>query len=259
MPSIGNYLSSVQILLVEFGKYFAVLLLSVLAFRIWRSAVKLPAVTRLKSMVLAGFISLLAIGTGYFSIRNSMGMMYFHYGEQAFNSGQLDQAYSLFDTSAKFWDGADVTGKKGVCVLLSGNTDFGEALLEKAKTMRHGNNSSFELYHEGLYYLISNQTKKAVPFLSAVSADPAYHWVVLKYFAALDLDAGYPQDAAELMKPYLQASVTEGDQAYILAVLKVAAGKPDEAKALLDKFSASDLPPFWKSRFEKLQSQIKNP
>jgi tetratricopeptide (TPR) repeat protein len=257
MPSIGNYIISVQVLLVEFGKYFALLLLSVLAFRIWRSSLKMPAASRPRSMLLAGFITFLAIGTGYFSIQNSMGMMYFHYGEQAFNSGRLAQAYSLFDYSAKFWDGADVTGRKGVCVLLLGNTDQGEALLEKAKVMRHGNNNSFEQYYEGLYYLIHNQEKKAIPLLAAVSADPLYHWIVIKYFAALDLDAGHPQDAAELMKPYMQAAVTEGDQAYIVAALKLAAGKPDEAKALLDKFSSSELPPFWKSRFEKLQSQVK--
>ena len=258
MPSIGNYLDAVQILLVEFAKYFAVLLLAVLAFRICRSSLKTSAARRLKGLLLAGFIGLLAIVTGFFSIRNSMGILYFHYGEAAFNSGRLAQAYLLYDTSGKFWDGADVTGRRGVCLLLLGNPDLGEALLARAGYMRDGVNSSFEKYYEGLYYLMHDQFKKAIPFLTAVSADPTYHWIVLKYFVALDLDVGEVENAEELMKPYIQTDVTEGDQAYLLAALKLRDGHPDEAQALLDKFPASDLTPFWRVRYDKLQAQLKN-
>ncbi len=258
MPSIGNYLSTIQIVLVEFGKYFAVLLLAVLTYRICRGSVKLPAANRWKGFLLAGFIGILAVGTGYFSIRNSLAILYFHYGEVAFQSGRLEQAYALYDTSGKYWDGADVTGRRGVCLMLLGISDAGEDLLAQAAKLRHGSNTGFENYHAGLYYLINHQDKKAIPFLSAASADPAYHWTVLKYFAALDLDIGDTAHAAELMQPYMGADVTDGDQAYILASLKLADGKSDEARKLLEKFSAADLTPFWQGRFEKLQAQLKN-
>lgn len=257
MPSIGDYLGSVQILLVEFGKYFTVLLLAVLAFRMARGSRKLSGAGRWQGGWLAGGLGLLAAVVGFISIHNSLGKLYFHYAEAAFNAGRLEQADSLFDASGKFWGGADVTGRRGVCRLLMGDTNAGVMLLEQAATQRPGGNNGFEKYHEGLYYLMTGQEKTAIPFLSAISADPAYHWIVLKYFAALDLDAGDTGHAAEMMKPYMSATVTEGDQACIIAALKLADGKPDEAGAVLAKFSASDLTPFWRERFEKLQAQIK--
>lgn len=256
MPTIVGYSNTIQILLIEFGKYFGVFLLSVLCFRTFRSSMKMPAAGRRKGLLLAGFIGLMAIMAGYCSIQNSMGIMYLHYGNAAFDSGRLEQAYDLYDSSAKFWDGADATGRKGVCLFLSGATNQGEALLERASMMRHGKNTSFEQFYKGLYYLINHQDKQAVLFLSQAAADNAYNWTVVKYFAALDLDYGDTQSAATRMEPYLNADITDGEFAYIIAALDVANGKPDAAKAVLDKFSPAELTPFWKVRFEKLQAQI---
>ena len=259
VPNISGYLGLIQILLVEFGKYFFLILLVVLAYRLARNTFKAPKNLRLNGFLLAGGLALLTLGLGYVSIRSSLGKLYFHYGEQAFNAGRLEQACELFDRSGKYWSSADATGRCGVCLLLMEIPKSGEELLVKAAAMRGGVNTGWEQYHRGLYYLIRHQNKKAVEFLSAVSGDPNYHWIVLKYFAALDLDAGDLPHAAGLMKPYLQMDVTDGDQAYLVASLKLAEGKPAEARALLDKFSAATLTPFWRSRFEKLQAQLKTP
>ena len=56
----------------------------------------------------------------------------------------------------------------------------------------------------------------------------------------------------------MQAEVTESDQAYIIASLKLAEGKKAEAQVILNKFPVQDLTPMWKSRFEKLQAKINN-
>ena len=72
----------------------------------------------------------------------------------------------------------------------------------------------------------------------------------------MELDENRAADAAELMKPFMQAEATEFDQAYIMAALKLADGKKAEARALLDKFPTADLTPMWQSRFEKLRTRL---
>ena len=74
----------------------------------------------------------------------------------------------------------------------------------------------------------------------------------------MELGENRAADAAELMKPFMQAEVTESDQAYIIASLKLAEGKKAEARAILKKFPPEDLTPMWKSRFEILQAEIHN-
>ena len=74
----------------------------------------------------------------------------------------------------------------------------------------------------------------------------------------MELGENRAADAAELMKPFMQAEVTESDQAYIIASLKLAEGKKAEAQVILNKFPLQDLSPMWKSRFEKLQAKINN-
>ena len=74
----------------------------------------------------------------------------------------------------------------------------------------------------------------------------------------MELDQNRVADAAEQMKPFMQADVTEFDQAYIMAALKLADGKKAEARELLDKFPAAGLSPMWQNRFEKLRKQLQD-
>jgi hypothetical protein len=256
LPSIGGYVDLIRLILGESAKYFAVLLFAVLAIRLWRGGRRLSGNRRWQSLLAAGFFGLLAAGIGYFSLRSSLAKLYFHYATQAFDAGRLDSACLLFDTSAKYRTDADAIGREGVCLLLLGNPGPGEALLERARQLR-GSPSAFENYHHGLYYVLHDEPKRGVPFFEAASADVAYHWNVLKYFAALALDVNDPTNAADLMKPYKEADITDADQAYIIASLKLRAGEKTEAQKLADKFYSPDLPPFWKTRFEKLQARLK--
>jgi len=256
MPGIGDYIALSKLLLVESGKYFSVLLLSVLAIRLWRNGLKVRGSLRMKNLVLAVLVSVSAGTVGWFSIHNSMGKLYSHYAMKAFDDGRVEQAYSLFVTSSEFWPGAEAVGGQGVCLLMLGRTDVGEAMLQKADTMRKGRTSTFEQFYHGLYYFMRNEPQKALPLLEGASTDGAYQWNVVKFIAVMELDANHPEDAVVLMKPYLQAEVTESDQAYIMASLKLAAGDKAAAQALVNTYSSTNLPAFWKSRFDKLQAQI---
>jgi tetratricopeptide (TPR) repeat protein len=256
LPSVGGYIDLIRLILGESVRYFAVLLFAVLAIRLWRGGRQLTGNSRWHSLFVAALFALLAAGIGYFSIRSSMAKLYSYYARQAFEAGRLDAACLLFDTSTKFRTDADAIGREGVCLLLLGNPATGEALLERARQVR-GDAAAFENYYHGLYYILNGEPKRGVPFFEAVSADVTYHWIVLKYFAALALDVNDPTNAAELMKPYMEADITDADQAYIIASLKFLAGQKTEAQQLVDKFYTPDLPSFWKTRFEKLQTKLK--
>ena len=256
LPSVGGYIDLIRLILGESVRYFAVLLFAVLAIRLWRGGRRLAGSHRWQSLLVAGVFGLLAAGIGWFSIRGSMAMLYSHYATQAFEAGRLDSACVLFDTSTKYRSDAAAIGKEGVCLLWLGNSAQGEALLERARQLR-GGPSAFEDYYHGLYYILNGETKRGVPFFETASPDAAYHWPVLKYFAALALDVNDPTNAADLMKPYMEADVTDADQAYIVASLKFLAGQKAEAQKLADKFYSPDLPPFWKTRFEKLEARLK--
>jgi hypothetical protein len=175
---------------------------------------------------------------------------------KAFHAGRLPEALSLFETSGKFWNDADAAGERGVCLLLSGNASDGERLIQKAKAMRKGKGVPFEEFYEGIYFFTQGERNKAVPLLQAATVDSQFRWSVVKIFSVMALDDGRPKDAAEQMKPYKDAEITQFDQAYIMASLKLADGKSDEAKTILKKFPAQNLSPAWKKRFEKLQEQI---
>jgi hypothetical protein len=62
------------------------------------------------------------------------------------------------------------------------------------------------------------------------------------------------------MQPYLTAEVTEPDQAYVIASLKMMDGKNAEALALADKFysSTNEVTPYWKKRLEDLKTRLQN-
>jgi hypothetical protein len=136
-----------------------------------------------------------------------------------------------------------------------GHASEAEALFQKANAMRKGRSRPFEQYYQGLYYFMSNQQRKALPLLEGAATDDAYQWNAIKFFAIMELDGGYPADAARIMKPYRQAEITDSDQAYVIASLRLAEGDKAGAQALVDKYSPG-VPPFWKARFDKLQVQI---
>jgi len=256
MPDIGNYTAQTTLVLGEAGKYFALLVFAVLAIRLWRRWTRTSAADKLKSLLLAFTATVIAAAIGYFSMCQSLGKLYSYYGMEAFHAGRLLQALSLFESSEKFWNSPDAQGQKGVCLLLSGNAPAGLPLIEAAKARRKGAGTPFENFYEGLYYFTQGQTAKSVPLLQAASADQTYSWSVVKIFAVMELEANHPEDAAALMKPFMAAEVTEMDQAFIVASLKLADGKKAEAQALLDKFATGDLSPMWKTRFEKLRAKI---
>jgi outer membrane PBP1 activator LpoA protein len=131
-------------------------------------------------------------------------------------------------------------------------------LIEEAKTLRKGRTVPFEAFYEGLYYFARGQPSNALPLLEAASDDETYCWTVIKLFAVMELDENRVADAAGRMKPFREAEITEFDQAYIMASLKLADGKKAEARAILNQFPLEGLSPMWKSRFEKLQAKINN-
>lgn len=257
MPNIPGYVHLMRWLVAETACYFMLLMLVVLATRLWRRVAKLPRGRRAGNVWLASMASALACGLGYFSICRSMSVMYSYFGMKAFHSFKLGSALVLFQDSLGYWKNADALGGKGVCLLWMGDSRKGLQLLNDAKAKRGGKGSSFEDFYEGLYCFFHHDTTNAVPLLEAASADPAFKWDVTKLFAALQLDGNRPQEAARLMQPYLQAKVTDADQAYIVASLKLDEGKTNAARALVDEFLTNKPPPYWKGQLEKLRTKIR--
>lgn len=256
MPNIGGYETLIKLLLTEAGKYFALLLFSVLAIRLWRRWFKVSAVHKPKSLLLAGLATLVACGLGYAAICHSLSRLYLYYGMRAFNSGYLLSAFSLFEKSSEYWKNADAMGREGVCLLLSGKADEGLKLINEAAALRKGQSSAFEEFYEGVYYFFQEQPDRAIPLLEQSTADSTFIWSATKLFATFNLDNNQPKEAERLMKPFLQVEVTETDQAYVMASLNLAEGKKAEAQALFDKYATTNLPPFWKTRFDKLRMQL---
>src|SRR5690242_12450212 len=136
MPDISAYTADMRFVLAEAGKYFALLVFSVLAIRLWRRWMKVLAARNLNGLLCAVASTILAVVVGYVSICQSLNSLYSHYGMKAFRSGRLPQALSLFDTAEHNWRNADAVGQRGVCLLLLGKPDKGLALIEQARTMR---------------------------------------------------------------------------------------------------------------------------
>ena len=255
MPGIPEYVHLIKRLLAEVGCYFLLLVFVVLATRLWRRAVKVPREKSTGNFLLAALVSVVACGIGYFSICHSMSLMYSYFGMKAFHAYKLDSALVLFQDSLGYRKNADALGGKGVCLLWLGDSRKGIQLLNDARAMRGGKGSTFEDFYEGLYYFYDDDPTNAIPLLEAASADPAFQWDVTKLFASLQLDWNRPQEATRLMQPYLQAEVTDADQAYIMASLKLAERKTNEAEALMDEFLTNNPPPYWKIRLEKLRAR----
>jgi len=257
--NMGGFTDLAELFLSEAAKYLLLLLFAVLAIRLWRRLPGLSARNRRADLLFACLSTVLAGAIGYFSICHSLSRLYLYYGTRAFNSGYLVSAFSLFAKSSEYWDSANARGGEGVCLLLSGKTDEGLKLIDEAKVLRKGRNNSFEAFYEGVHYFFQEQPGRAVPLLEQASTDAAYAWTVTKLFAVIYVDNHQFEDAERLMKPFAGAGITDYDQAYVMASLELFEGKKAEAKVLVDKFGLDTLPPFWKTRFDKLRAKIQNP
>jgi len=256
--NMGDFTEFAKLFLGEAAKYVLLLLFAILAIRLWRRSVKLSGENRRINSLFAAAASVIACIVGYFSFCHSMGRLYSHYGMQAFLEGRPATALLLFSKSSQFWNSADTLGNEGVCLLWTGQPDAGIHLLDQARTAPSGKNSAFQDYYEGLYYLYNGQTNDAIPLLETASGNAAYHWSVVKLFATLQLDWNHPPEAEKLMEPFKNVPVMEMDQAYVMASLYLAEGKKTEAQQLWKQFTATNLPPFWQSRFDKLGTKIQN-
>ena len=121
------------------------------------SAAKKP-----KAYVFAGVATVIACGIGYASFRHSMSRLYSYYGREAFESGNVSSALSLFQTSAHYWQNADAIGGVGVCILRLNNDEAGNQLLAEAKRMRKGENTPFEQFNQGVCYFVEGKFDAAV-------------------------------------------------------------------------------------------------
>jgi hypothetical protein len=200
----------------------------------------------------------LAIAIGYCSIRQSLGRLDLHYGMKAASSGNIGSALVLFHRSAGQWKTADAVGGEGICLLWMNQTNLGLHLIEQAATMRRSE-SKFEDYYEGLYFFYHNQWETAIPLLESASTDDIYRWKVTELIAVIELEKGDPKNAENLMRPYAGAPVADYIEAYILASLDISNGKRAEAKGMGEKYASQNVPPFWKSRFDKLDAELQNP
>ncbi|HVU99718.1 MAG TPA: hypothetical protein VHH88_00050, partial [Verrucomicrobiae bacterium] len=126
MLSIADYTSAIKLSLGEAGKYFALLLLVVIAVRLWRRAPRVSGSNRTWTLILAFGFSFCAAATGYVGMRHSLGLLYSHYAMRAFHSGHISAALSLFRESESFWKEADTVGEEGVCLLLLDDVANGE-------------------------------------------------------------------------------------------------------------------------------------
>lgn len=260
MPDIADYSETIQVLLGETAKYFALLVFSVLSIRLWRRLSRTAAANKRSHLILACVASAAACAIGYFSICHSMGRLYYYFGSKAFDAGNLPAAQSLFGTALTFWKNPDAVGKEGICLLLADQPEPAGRLLTEAKVLRGGRSSHFEEFYQGTFYFFHEQPDQAIPLLEASSAFVDYQWNVIRLLSAIALDKNRPDEARRLMQPYAQTEVEAGDysHAYVAAALKLLDGKMADAKSILDRFPAGDLSPFWKPRFEKLRSKIQN-
>ncbi len=255
MQAIGDYTHLIKLILQESGKCLALLLLAVLAIRLWRRWPKLAGANRQKTLRLAVLMTLTAGATGYLCVSHSLSLLYSTYGMRAFRAGNLGSALLLCHKSEEYWKTADAVGEQGVCLLLLGRATQGARLLDEAKAMRQGQNSAFEQHFEGVFYFLNEEPDKAFPLLKASSGELTYRWDALKILAVMLIERGQISDAADLMKPFLQVEVKDIDQAYVMASLKLSENKQDEAVSVLNRFPTQQLPDFWKARFDKLRAR----
>ena len=253
---IGNYMQWLRVILAEAGKYFLVLLLAVLAIRLWRWCPKAAGSQRRTGLAMALLASAAALAVGYVSVRHSLSRLYDAYGMKAFKAGRLRSALALFDRERGYWSSADVLGKEGASLLLLGDQRDGMQCLAQAKAQRHGQTTPFEDYCAGLFYFLHEQPRQAAPCLAAARRDENYWGNATKMLAVIALEEQHPAEAAQLMAPLQQAEITGCDQAYVMASLDLADGKAELARSLLGRFPTANMPAFWKGRFERLRAKL---
>lgn len=258
MLDIGNYARLIEVFLGEAAKYLLLLLFTVLAVRLWRHVPHTSGARRQKSVVFALVITFLAAAIGYGSIRHSLGRLNLHYGMDAVTSGNVTSALGLFQSSAREWKSADAIGGEGICLLLMGQTNIAFQMLDESRAMRHAH-SKFEDYYEGIYFFYHGQWNDAVPLLESASTELDYRWNITELIAVIELEKGDPRNAGDLMKPYQAAPVVDYTEAYILASLDVRSGDKSKAKALMQEYDSTNVPPFWKSRLDKLNAELQTP
>jgi hypothetical protein len=258
MLNIYDYTANTLVILTEGGKYFVVLVLCILSIRLWRRWIRVSSARNACGLIIACVATCLAAIAGYLSLRMSNAAADYYFGMQAFDAGRLPQAGALFATSQQKWQNGDTLGRLGVCLLLLGETNQGIAMLDHARAMRHGKGTPFEFIYEGEYDFTQGNTNAALKFLRAAAKDPAYTWSATKTIAVIELDANQVAAATEDMKPYLSRDVTDFCQAYVLASLKLADGKKDTARALLDKFPSASLTSEWQKRYDQLRLRLQD-
>jgi hypothetical protein len=258
MFNLTNYSENVLVILTEGGKYFALLVLSILAIRLWRRWRRVSSARKASGLVLACLVTILTALAGYVSMRHSLARMDSYFGMKAFYDGHLPQALSLFIAAERNWENADTMARCGVCLLFLGEGDRGLAVLKQARDLRNGQGTPFEFMYEGLYRFGQEDAPGAIRFLRAAAKDPAYRWAATKTIAVIELDQDQVAAAGDDMKPFMEVDVTDFDQAYVLASLKLAAGNKAEARALLNKVPASNPGPKWESRLEKLRARLQD-
>lgn len=256
MQPIGDYAAVIKLVLGEGSKYFALLLVAVLAVRLWRAARAVAARSRAKVLVTAASVTLVAAIVAYVSIRSSLALLYAYYGQRAFEAGRLRSALTLYETSGHYWRSADGVGRQGVCRLLLGDSEGGRKLLNEARTLRNGTVASFEHFYQGVYCFFHDQSECALQSLEASRADLTYHWNATKLLAAAKLDQGQTAEAARLIQPFLAADIQEEDQAYVVASLKLAQGATNEARAILTAYPPEAVSRLWTNRFEHLRRNL---
>lgn len=254
---MGEYTDLIKVLLGETVKYVFLLLFCVLAARLWLRLPRLSARRFWSNVLLAGLVSGIACGIGYFSIRNSLSLLDSYYARRALDLKHWSSGFILFQKSDRFWHNANAVGGEGVCLLLLGDYRKGVELIQEAKALRHGQNTPFEAYYEGELYFFQNQPDQAIPLLEAASANPVYYWNVTKMLAIVALDRRQIAAARRLMKPFFRVPLEKGecDQAYITASFDLLDGKTNQVRALLKEFPPAQLNSFWKSRFDRLRAQ----
>lgn len=257
---MGEYTDLIKVLLGEAVKYVVLLLLSVLAIRLWLRLPKLSAGRLWKNGLLALLISAIAGLAGYYSIDHSLSLLDSYYAQRAMELRNWSSGFVLYQKSDQLWHNADAVGGEGVCLLLLGHNREGVGMIQQAKVLRHGRNTPFEDYYEGELYFFDDQPDKAAPLLEEASANPDYFWNVTKMLTIIALDRHQTEAARKLMKPFLQVPVEkdEYDHAYIMTSLDLLDGKTNEARALLNEFPPAHVDSFWKSRFARISTSIQN-
>ncbi|HEY3761386.1 MAG TPA: hypothetical protein VGN23_06530 [Verrucomicrobiae bacterium] len=253
--NIGGFVDLSALFLTESAKYLLLFMFAVLSIRLWKRALALATKNKRVDLIVASIATLITVTIGYFSVCHSMGRLYAYYGMQAFDSGNVPSALTLFGQSSRYWKTADAQGAQGVCLVALGRPEIGLTLINQAKAMRGGNNNPFEEFYEGLYYFF-NEKPEGIAYLARAASYQTYTWSALKLVSTHYIDNNQCADAERLMQPFLKIPVTDTDQAYVMASIDLSHGKKAEAQALVDKFGGPDIQPFWKTRFDKLRAAI---